>query len=1114
MSQFNYLDYKNKIPLDKCLIEIPKINPLSINYEKFWIHTMKRKQIEGHWVEHNKEYKWIPGTIFHYCNLGRIERKSKSAGSKGKVIGTPDLRDLEWIKGYIHAVARGFSGFENDTKYSCHRILIHPDRDELINYLPTKIRESLYTVDRDLKEYREPVEYLYTYFKENLGKPLYYNTAKNVLEIGARNYGKSVFSANICIHNFLTDGATDFEEWYENYKKSKDDPNKIIFTTQTLLGAIDAKYVNNLTHHIKVGLENLPGSYQLGDKLYPPPLSKTYMGSWMVGKNITARYQSKVGGKWEWRGTGSSFAMRSFNDNPYAANGLRYGLGLIDEVGFHYNLLDTLGQLHECTTVDGEKYGTLWMCVCEGTKVFRSDGSIVNIEDLKKEDGIIGWDDETKSESPTTIEKMYSPTLKDCYRITTHKGKVLECSYDHPILWTKNGFGSRPRSKENKCNRKFIRKKIWKNASDIKIGDQILSADKIEVFGTHEMKDPRFIGMLIGDGAYGFNKTPVFSNCDDELNNYIYENYNCVLEKEYITKDGRNYKETRIREICPMLRDIGIYGQTKANKRLPDIIFKSTKENVCDLLAGLYDTDGHLSISHNKPVIGLTSSSKEMLIQVNLLLQKLGIHANLIEQLPRISENRKDKNKYYKLNIHDKRSIFRFRDNINLLINYKKEKLNQICDIISNKKERQSDNLEGLRIEKVINVEYIGKKKVFNLTASGHNTYLANGIVTHNTGTGGDMASGATEQAMKVFYDGEAFDCLTFDDIFENKGQIGLFIPAWMTLSEFRDELGNINKELAMKKLLKEREVAANAKTKDALYSLLQMKPLVPSEAFLVLEGNIFPIGELKEHLSYLETNDKAGDLGNNGWMYRDDAGKPYFKVDLSLKPATYPTKESQDPKSAVVIWEEPVSNPPYGAYIIGVDPYDQDKAENSVSYGSCFVYKRFITADQTYHIPVAEYTGRPDFADDFYEQCRRLAEYYNAKILFENQNTGIKKYFEIKRCTYLLHTQPNIIKAISPSSNVNRGYGIHMTKPIKEEIEIMIRDWLKTEIEPGIMQLTKICSIPLLKELIAYDGERNTDRVIAFGLTVLQDAEMHLIRVSEKKEIKRDDFFKKQLFI
>lgn len=735
---FDYLDYKNKIPLEKCLIDIPKLNPLSVSYSNFWIQLMKRKQIEGHWVEHNNEWKWIPGVIVQYCNLFKIERKSETGTAKGKVIDKPDLRDIEWIKGYVYSVARGFSGFKNDDEYTCHRIMNNPDRDELVHFLPKTIWESLYNKSGQFKKYKNALEYLYEYSDRNLGKPLFYNHAKNVIEIGARNYGKTMFSANICAHNFLTDGITDFDEWYENSLKSKDD--RIIYTTQTLISAIDAKYVNNLTKHLKVGLDNLPGSLQLGDKLYPAPLSKSTMGSWMVGKNIEARYQQKVGGKWESGGSGSSFAMRSFNDNPFAANGLRYGLGLIDEIGFMGNLLDTLGQLHECTTVDGEKYGTIWM-----------------------------------------------------------------------------------------------------------------------------------------------------------------------------------------------------------------------------------------------------------------------------------------------------------------------------------------------------------------------------------TGTGGDMKSGATEAAMKVFYDGDAFDCLTFDDVFENKGKIGLFIPAWMTLSEYRDSLGNINKELAMKKLLKEREVAANAKTKDALYSLLQMKPLVPSEAFLVLEGNIFPIGELKEHLAYLESNERYKDLGNNGLMYRDENGKAYFKVDLNAIPADYPTENGSD--GCVTIWEEPSPNPAYGAYVGGIDPYDQDKAENSVSFGSFFIYKRFISADQTYHIPVAEYTARPEFANDFYEQCRRLLEYYNAKALYENQNPGLKKYFETKFCTHLLHTQPNIIKSISPNSNVNRQYGIHMSKPIKEELEIMLRDWLKTELEDGIMQLTKICSIPLLKELIAYDGERNTDRVIAFGLCILQDTEMFRVRAQEKKEIKRDSFFNKKLY-
>lgn len=381
-------------------------------------------------------------------------------------------------------------------------------------------------------------------------------------------------------------------------------------------------------------------------------------------------------------------------------------------------------------------------------------------------------------------------------------------------------------------------------------------------------------------------------------------------------------------------------------------------------------------------------------------------------------------------------------------------------------------------------------------------------------GTGGDMEGGTTEAVKKVFYDPEAYDCLVFNDDFENKGKIGYFVPAWKTLNQFKDEEGNTDEHTAKEYLRKEREKLANGKSKQPLYSELQNRPVLPSEAFLVLTGNLFPVAELKEHLSDLESTETKKTLGTNGWMYRNKEGKAYFKGE-DLTPATYPTNKSVDPKGAVVIWEEPTEKVGYGQYVAGIDPYDQDKAENSVSYGSIFIYKRFVHAGQTYNLPVAEYTGRPDFANDFYEQCRRLLEWYQCRALYENQNTGIKQYFQTRNCLHLLHTQPNIIKSISPSSKVERGYGIHMSKQIKDDLEIKVRDWLKEEIEPGILQLTKILSIPLLTELIAYNNEGNFDRFISFALCILQTLEMHNIAVEEAQEENTiDKFFERKFFV
>lgn len=383
-------------------------------------------------------------------------------------------------------------------------------------------------------------------------------------------------------------------------------------------------------------------------------------------------------------------------------------------------------------------------------------------------------------------------------------------------------------------------------------------------------------------------------------------------------------------------------------------------------------------------------------------------------------------------------------------------------------------------------------------------------------GTGGDMAGGSTEAVKEVFYNPEAFDCLVFEDEYENKGKIGYFVPSWKTLNQYKDNEGITDEVKARQYLEITRERLKNNKSKQALYDELQNRPIVPSEAFLVQQGNVFPVAELKEHLSFLESSTKTQNLGTTGRMERNsETNTIFFKPDPDAIPCDYPTKYSKDFKGAVVIWEQPMENPPYGLYIAGIDPYDQDKAENSPSLGSIIIYKRFLNADKTFHLPVAEYTARPQFANDFYEQCRRLLEYYNGKALYENEKTGIKAYFETKNCLYLLHKQPNIIKSIISNSKVERVYGTHMVTQIKEQIEIYTRDWLKTELQPGILQLTKISSIPLLKELIAYNPDGNFDRVIAFMLVIMQDLDMHRILVEDNVDDDGvDSFWSKPLFL
>ena len=97
------------------------------------------------------------------------------------------------------------------------------------------------------------------------------------------------------------------------------------------------------------------------------------------------------------------------------------------------------------------------------------------------------------------------------------------------------------------------------------------------------------------------------------------------------------------------------------------------------------------------------------------------------------------------------------------------------------------------------------------------------------------------------------------------------------------------------------------------------MKPLVPSEAFLVLTGNIFPVAVLKDHLSFLESHKEYDNLGDKGRFSRDETGNVVWRPDQSLHEADYPVIPDQE-EGCVVIWEHPAEKE-YGLCIAGIDP-------------------------------------------------------------------------------------------------------------------------------------------------------------------------------------------------
>lgn len=396
-------------------------------------------------------------------------------------------------------------------------------------------------------------------------------------------------------------------------------------------------------------------------------------------------------------------------------------------------------------------------------------------------------------------------------------------------------------------------------------------------------------------------------------------------------------------------------------------------------------------------------------------------------------------------------------------------------------------------------------------------------------GSAGDMDSGS-KYFYEMFTGPRKYNMLEFPDSDNSEKAIGFFSSAtkarWGVCKDpnskwYRkpmvDSEGNSNEEAAFDDLMYYRKSLKGGLDSNAAHLAVTQFPCTWKEAFLRNKGTIFASVEMLEWLSTLETTPSIRENKKTVELYFDIDGKIKTKLNPDLQEITsYPLDKDKESKTGcVVIWKDPVNNPPFGRYILGNDPYDQDKADTSESLGSVFVFDRF-TNDI-----VAEYTGRPEKADEFYEIVRKLCIYYNGKCLYENQLKGLKIYFEHKYSLQYLFDQPAIIKDIVKNSNVNRGYGIHMVEPIKDQCEIYLKQWLYTEREltsenKQLMNLHTIKSIALLKELIAYDREVNTDRVIALMLCMLQNTELHNIHINQDSSqtlAESESFFRMKLF-
>lgn len=427
------------------------------------------------------------------------------------------------------------------------------------------------------------------------------------------------------------------------------------------------------------------------------------------------------------------------------------------------------------------------------------------------------------------------------------------------------------------------------------------------------------------------------------------------------------------------------------------------------------------------------------------------------------------------------------------------------------------DNNGNKLLDCVDGIDFIGERKVYNLTASDTHTYIANGIITHNTG--GNVEKSQDAQKIMNSPDEYGFIIMNYDIL--NKRVIkptwricksGCFVPAQMSHAYEKKEttldkyLGVENAPGLKKIKIKVSDFDKNTgiiksrldelvKKDRALYVQERMAfPLSIDDCFLNTNVNRFPVEDALKHKSRLLEEGRPGKTVD---IYQIDGMKMGYNFsDKQL--ADYPF-QGGNIDSPVVIYEDP---PEEGGvfdytYVSSLDPYKSDKADTD-SVGSFYVLKRYVKINDPFaYCIVASYASRPPSSDDFCRNCEILQEAYGAKCLMENADRMYEFYLTRRNKQLMLLEDGERLagKIIRAGARQNNKLGLAPTVPNQRMLFNTVIQYCWEDVVVGydddgneITQkgIYRIPDIELLDEIIAFGPGANTDRIIAFGHALL----------------------------
>jgi hypothetical protein len=394
-------------------------------------------------------------------------------------------------------------------------------------------------------------------------------------------------------------------------------------------------------------------------------------------------------------------------------------------------------------------------------------------------------------------------------------------------------------------------------------------------------------------------------------------------------------------------------------------------------------------------------------------------------------------------------------------------------------------------------------------------------------GTGG-TATAAFTGLRTLFYEPNVYNVYELDNVWDRNVKPGskcaFFHSGYLNQSGYMDANGNSDVIASLISVIKKRIVIKyHSSEASTLPQMIAEMALTPQEAIMKVYGSIFPTADILDYLEECRINQaRFTESHLVGDLIIKDNDNISLKINHDKIPIRQYKNTNKNVEGAIEIFAIPqidrgTQRPYLNRYIAGIDPIDNDYTETG-SLGSIFIFD--LWNDEI----VAEYTGRPQLAEDFYEVCRKLLMYYNAVGNYENNIKGLFGYFNNKSCLHLLCDTPSYLRDVEEQKQNlfgNRSKGTRASAGINADALRLQKTYLLTPYSYGdednlktTINLRRIRSLGYLEELYEFNPDNNFDRVSAMGMVMILRQERIKLTESMNKQdsseyLEVDEFIK-----